>query len=86
AAGYPERPRAGDQIKIGRLPAQATVFHAGTTLDDGRLLSSGGRVLNIVGQGATLEEARTTAYSAIGSISLPGMQYRRDIALPPVLA
>ncbi|HUO45906.1 MAG TPA: phosphoribosylamine--glycine ligase [Acidimicrobiia bacterium] len=86
AAGYPESSRSGDPIKIGKLPAQATVFHAGTALEDGQLVSSGGRVLNVVGQGATLEQARTIAYSAIGSISLPGMQYRRDIALPPVPA
>jgi phosphoribosylamine--glycine ligase len=81
ADGYPERPRSGDPIKIGKLSDQAMVFHAGTNADSGRLVSSGGRVLNVIGRGPNLEEARSVAYSAVGSISLPGMQYRRDIAL-----
>lgn len=81
ADGYPERPRSGDPIKIGKLGDQAMVFHAGTRSEGGRLVSAGGRVINVVGRGRSLDQARANAYSAIGSISLPGMQYRRDIAL-----
>lgn len=81
ASGYPENPRSGDPVKIGKLGDQAMVFHAGTRSEGGRLVSAGGRVINVVGRGRSVEEARAIAYSAIGSISLPGMQYRRDIAL-----
>jgi phosphoribosylamine---glycine ligase len=81
ASGYPENPRSGDPVKIGKLGDQAMVFHAGTRAEGGRLVSAGGRVINVVGRGRSLDQARATAYSAIGSISLPGMQYRRDIAL-----
>ncbi|MDP3984032.1 MAG: phosphoribosylamine--glycine ligase [Acidimicrobiia bacterium] len=86
AGGYPEGPRTGDPVKIGRLPKRAMVFHAGTSRDGSGLVSSGGRVLNVVGLGDTLEAATATAYSAVGAISLPGMQYRRDIARQPLFA
>lgn len=78
--GYPDNPQTGDPVKIGSLPDNALVFHAGTRITE-RLVSAGGRVLNVVGRGDTLGEARSMAYSAVGSISLHGMHYRRDIAL-----
>ena len=56
------------------------VFHGGTELQNGNLVTAGGRVLTCVGFGATLEEARTHAYSTAMRISFDGMQLRRDIA------
>jgi phosphoribosylamine--glycine ligase len=81
AAGYPESPRTGDPITVGSMPEEILIFHAGTALARGRLVSSGGRVLNVVGGGETVAEARSLAYSGVGSVGIPGMQYRRDIGL-----
>jgi phosphoribosylamine--glycine ligase len=58
----------------------ALVFHAGTALHDGRLVTNGGRILNVVGLGATVAEARTAAYEAAGRIDFAGMHLRTDIA------
>lgn len=81
ANGYPESPRTGDEI-IGAGSAQ--VLHAGTALKDGKLVSAGGRVLNVIGTGATLADARSSAYAVIKDIQLDGSHYRSDIALPAV--
>ena len=80
AAGYPEEPRKGDEI--AGLPAPAPdcrVFHAGTRLEGGRVLTSGGRVLCVTALGDSLKMARTRAYAAAGSIRFEGMQMRTDI-------
>jgi len=58
----------------------AIVFHAGTALLDGRLVTNGGRILDIVGVGDDLEAARTAAYDAVSCIDFAGMQFRTDIA------
>ena len=80
AAGYPANPRKGDLISgIPAATADAVVFHAGTTLQDGELLSSGGRVLCATALGTTLQEAQTKAYALLGAITLEGAQYRTDI-------
>lgn len=81
ADGYPESPRTGDEI-TGADSAQ--VLHAGTALKDGKLVSAGGRVLNVIGTGATLADARDSAYAVINDIELAGSHYRSDIALPAV--
>ena len=60
--------------------AGALVFHAGTALHDGRLVTNGGRILDVVGLGATVEEARSAAYDAAGHIDFAGMRLRTDIA------
>ena len=57
------------------------VFHAGTTRDGQRLLTSGGRVLGVTARGADLDSARSRAYSGIGRIQWNGMHYRKDIGL-----
>jgi phosphoribosylamine---glycine ligase len=80
--GYPERGDRGTPIE-GVEAAQATgalVFHAGTALHDGQLVTNGGRVLNVVGTGTTVAEARTAAYDAAAHIDFAGMQFRTDIA------
>ncbi len=84
AAGYPESPRRGDPIE-GIDAANAIegveVFHAGTAIDaDGRLVTAGGRVLDVTATGSTVSEARARAYKAAEQIQWSGMQFRRDIA------
>ena len=82
STGYPDDPEAG--VRIGGLadgePAGALVFHAGTALRDGRLVSAGGRVLDVTGLGDSVAEARDHAYAAIEQIDFPGAQFRHDIA------
>jgi phosphoribosylamine---glycine ligase len=80
--GYPERSDQGTPIE-GVEDAEATgalVLHAGTALHEGRLVTNGGRILNVVGVGATVDEARTAAYDAASRIDFAGMQFRSDIA------
>ena len=77
AAGYPQSPRTGDVITGSDAPG---VLHAGTAVRDGAVVSSGGRVLNVVATGATLAEAREKAYATLRGIRLDGGHYRRDIA------
>ena len=83
AEGYPERPRAGDAIhgiEVARR-CGALVFHAGTGEREGRLVTTGGRVLSIVGTGADLTAAAAHAYAAADMIQFVGMQLRHDVAL-----
>lgn len=80
AHGYPLTPRKGDAITA--LPADAAdavVFHAGTTIKDGQLQTSGGRVLCATALGATVAEAQKRAYALAAGVQFDGMQYRRDI-------
>ncbi|MBU9521684.1 phosphoribosylamine--glycine ligase [Burkholderia multivorans] len=80
AHGYPDAPRKGD--RINGIPAeteQAVTFHAGTTLDGDKLVTSGGRVLCVVGLADSVREAQQHAYDTINQINFEGMQYRRDI-------
>lgn len=79
AENYPSRPRVGDGITGSEAEG---VLHAGTSRrDDGAIVSSGGRVLCVVGTGADLSAAREAAYQLIKSIRLPGSHFRNDIAL-----
>jgi phosphoribosylamine--glycine ligase len=79
AENYPARPRVGDVI----VGAEGDgVLHAATgRRDDGALVSTGGRVLNVVGTGPDLAAARAAAYQKMESIRLPGGHFRHDIAL-----
>jgi len=81
--GYPASPRTGVEIKgVDEADAMdgVQVTHAGTEIVDGRLVTSGGRVLSITGLGDTTEDARRRAYEACDRISFAGMQFRSDIA------
>ena len=79
AENYPGRPRVGDVV-VGS-DAEG-VLHAGTARrEDGAIVSSGGRVLSVVGTGPDLAAARTAAYDTLHSIRLPGGHFRSDIAL-----
>ena len=80
ARGYPEQRHAGDSIRLPPVDEGELIFHAGTTLEGKQLSTSGGRVLNAVGLGASREEARRRAYGLADRIRFPGKQYRSDIA------
>jgi phosphoribosylamine--glycine ligase len=82
AAGYPQRPRAGDVITgLEQAVAEdAVVFHAGTQrLDDGRTVTSGGRVLCVTALGQSVKQAQQRAYELLAPIHFDGAQYRGDI-------
>lgn len=80
ADGYPLTPRKGDAITA--LPvdtADAVVFHAGTTLVDGELQTSGGRVLCATALGDGVKAAQAAAYALVDQVAFAGMQFRKDI-------
>jgi phosphoribosylamine--glycine ligase len=82
AAGYPQRPRAGDLITgLEQAVAEdAAIFHAGTQrLDDGRVVTSGGRVLCVTALGESVKQAQQRAYDLLAPIHFDGAQYRGDI-------
>ena len=81
AKGYPGVPEKGGTIG-GIIAAEAKgakVFHAGTALNDGKLVASGGRVLNVTALGKDIGEARDTAYAAVDALDFPTGFCRRDI-------
>jgi phosphoribosylamine--glycine ligase len=84
AENYPDTPRTGGRIrglkKANALP-DVHVIHAGTRREEGKVVSSGGRVLAVVALGEDLAEAREHAYAGAELIDLEGSQYRTDIAL-----
>ncbi|MGH8130677.1 MAG: phosphoribosylamine--glycine ligase [Steroidobacteraceae bacterium] len=81
AAGYPDEPRAGDVItgleQAATLPGK--IFHAGTRLDGGRIITAGGRILCAVGLGERVADAQRAAYALVERLHWNGMQFRRDI-------
>jgi len=81
AAGYPDSVCRGDVIegleRAARLPGK--IFHAGTRLESGKVLTNGGRVLCAVGLGAGIDAAQSAAYALADSVHWPGAHYRRDI-------
>ncbi|SNX29234.1 phosphoribosylamine--glycine ligase [Polynucleobacter meluiroseus] len=80
AKNYPETPRTEDAITgIAPDTEDQLTFHAGTKLEGGKLVSSGGRVLCVVGLSDTVRGAQQKAYEAIAKIHFDGMQYRQDI-------
>jgi phosphoribosylamine--glycine ligase len=91
--GYPgnyERDRLIQNLEAAQRIPDVKVFHAGTALRadpaagrEGRIVTDGGRVLNVTALGATLEEARARAYEAVRTIKFSGAWYRRDIASQP---
>ncbi|MCO5401314.1 phosphoribosylamine--glycine ligase [Ralstonia soli] len=80
AHNYPDTPRKGDVITgIPKETEDSVTFHAGTTLQDGVLTTSGGRVLCVVGLADTVKAAQRAAYNVIEQIQFDGAQYRTDI-------
>jgi phosphoribosylamine---glycine ligase len=84
SAGYPEKYETGKEISgltdAGKLEG-VEVFHAGTKKANGRVVTSGGRVLAVTALGSTVAAARERAYKAVSCIHFDGCHYRRDIAL-----
>jgi phosphoribosylamine--glycine ligase len=82
SAGYPESSRSGDVISgLDDVPAGVEVLHAGTAEDGDRVVTAGGRVLNVTALGDDVRAARDAAYAAADMIVFDGRQLRRDIAL-----
>jgi phosphoribosylamine--glycine ligase len=83
SGGYPGKYETGKPIagldEVSRMP-DVKVFHAGTRLDNGRVLTDGGRVLGVTALGDTLAHAKKRAYEAVHKISFKGMHFRTDIA------
>ena len=80
AAGYPEKPRTGDDIIIPSVPNDVLVFHAGTKRgEDGRLLTAGGRVLAVTGLAESFDDAQRRSQDFAAEISFAGKQFRTDI-------
>jgi phosphoribosylamine--glycine ligase len=81
AAGYPGTPRTGDIINEwdAPLPEDVKVFHAGTRLEGGHVVTAGGRVLTVCALGDTVAAAQRKAYEAVAGISWTGEFHRHDI-------
>ena len=79
AAGYPGSPRRGDPITLPVVPPHVHVFHSGTALQNGALVTAGGRVATVVGEGTTLAEARARTYAYAERVRFEGKQMRQDI-------
>jgi phosphoribosylamine--glycine ligase len=84
ADSYPNAPVTGDAVVIGGLPDGVTIQHAGTTTVDGRVVSSGGRVLAVTAVAPDLAAARERAYEGLAAVRLRGAHSRTDIALRAV--
>src|ERR687894_497271 len=83
--GYPESSSSGDRISgLDEIPTGVYIYHAGTEERDGSFYTAGGRVLNVVGTGPTIIEARARAYAAVEQMHFDGMQYRTDIAMEAI--
>ena len=80
AAGYPDSPRKGDVIDgIPLETPECVTFHAGTSIEDSKLQTNGGRVLCVVGLGDSIKMAQKQAYETLDKIHFNGAQFRRDI-------
>ena len=79
AHGYPGTPEKGAPIALPDATENVKIFHAGTSLRDGQLVASGGRVLNVTATGASVAEAQKSAYALVDKVEFPGGFCRRDI-------
>ena len=79
AGGYPEAYQKGNEISGFDTIDESIVFHAGTTIKDGKVVTSGGRVMAITSFGETIEEALEKSYKSIDTIHFDKMNYRKDI-------
>lgn len=80
SGGYPNSYPKGKEISIGDV-GECKVYHAGTAMKDGKLVTAGGRVLAVTAIGKDIPDAREKAYAAAKNISFDGMFYRKDIGL-----
>ena len=80
SGGYPVHYQKGKEITIGDV-GECTIVHAGTAIKEGKLVTNGGRVLNVVAKGKDVDDARNKAYAAVKNISWEGMAFRTDIGI-----
>jgi phosphoribosylamine--glycine ligase len=85
AEGYPGAPVLGDEVEIGAMPDGVAVQYAGTALQNGRVVTSGGRVLTVTAVAGDLGTARERAYQGVAAVHLRGAHSRSDVALRAVL-
>lgn len=83
--GYPGDYKKGHLIKGLDHQFNAVLFHAGTKVQDGSIITDGGRVLAVTGKGKDIDDARKKAYDAVSAIKWPGAYFRRDIGLDLLL-
>ena len=79
SGGYPESYEKGKVITIGALEGKTDIFIAGAKLEEGRLKTSGGRVLGVTSVAGTLEEAIRLAYANVGKVAFEKAYFRKDI-------
>lgn len=77
--GYPGNYPKGVPITVGAMPESCVLFHAGTALEDGQLVTAGGRVMAVSAAAPTLEASRAAAYQGVTAVTFEGMHYRKDI-------
>lgn len=80
SGGYPLSYSKGKEITVGDV-GECVVYHAGTVIKDGKLVTGGGRVMGVVAKGKNVDEARRKAYKAVENINFENMHYRKDIGL-----
>ncbi|KAF0524585.1 phosphoribosylamine--glycine ligase [Gigaspora margarita] len=80
SGGYPGQYQKGKEIFIQNIPSETFIFHAGTSINNGQLVTAGGRVLAVTGEGHTLRDAVDRAYECVKKIQFENMIYRKDIA------
>ena len=78
--GYPENVKSGKCVEFEMLPANTVCFHAGTKMDNGQVITAGGRVFGLTAWADNIESAVKQVYANINKILFDGMQYRKDIA------
>ncbi|XOV93222.1 MAG: phosphoribosylamine--glycine ligase [Bacteroidota bacterium] len=79
AGGYPEKYEKGHEIQISQPAGSSIIFHAGTAIKDGKLVTNGGRVMAITNLGNDLSEALTKSYAGVEMVTWEGKNFRKDI-------
>ncbi|MBX2330843.1 phosphoribosylamine--glycine ligase [Campylobacter jejuni] len=77
---YPYKSSPKSEITVNNIPGNSHISYAGVSLEDGKLMADGGRVLVCVGTGKSIEEAQKNAYKLCDNVNFKGKQYRKDIA------
>ncbi|EHE9302540.1 phosphoribosylamine--glycine ligase [Campylobacter jejuni] len=77
---YPYKSSPKSEITVNNIPENSHISYAGVSLEDGKLMADGGRVLVCVGTGESIEEAQKNAYKLCDNVNFKGKQYRKDIA------
>ncbi len=78
--GYPEKAEVGKRVDFSSLPENAICFHAGTKFENGKVVTSGGRVFGLTAWADEIQSAVKQVYANVDKVSFEGMQYRKDIA------